>query len=140
MPIMIALTTKVDWPPADFTPPDALVLRVRVPRGPTILESTALPLGIGGRYQAIVTIAEPGEYVMEAAVVEDGTPTDTFLASVTTLNVLPPAESTPAAEGPAGEGAGAAGGPNPFLIVGLLLMGALVVGFLLAGRRSPRGI
>jgi hypothetical protein len=137
--VAIVLTPKVAWGPDVYTPPDRLVLRVRVPRG-DVMQEVPAPLtdAATGLYEATVTLAEPGPVVLEAAVTEDAAVDQVFQASGATTTVVPPAEATPVAS-PDAPSAGApspAASPNLFLVVGLLLMGSLVLGLLLIGRRS----
>jgi hypothetical protein len=132
--IGIRLAPRVAWDPAAFRYPDTLLVEVAVPRGRTILDAqAALADGSPGTYSASVTIPDPGEYRVVAAVPQQGADPVPFSASLTTMTVEPPG----AVPSPAGEGDGESGlGAVIPAIVAVVAVLAVVA--LLAGRARFR--
>ena len=63
----IVLRPNVPWGDA-FTMPDTLVLQVRVPRGPVLLDAPARLIdAASGRYRASVTLPDASQYVLQVA-------------------------------------------------------------------------
>jgi hypothetical protein len=124
----VVLRPRADWAAADFPTPDALVVTVRVPRGPTVAELPA-PLADGASltYRATGTLPGPGTFAVQVATRRAPNPGEIFGSSLTTLEAQPSAP-------PRGS---SAPGLDPVVWIGLLVAGALTIGVaIVAFRRA----
>ena len=130
----IVLRPNVPWGDA-FTMPDTLVLQVRVPRGPVLLDAPARLIdAASGRYRASVTLADAAQYVLQVASGPNASPVDTFATSLKNVAVAEPPAATAAPTPAAPEREGDQTGLLPLAL--LAVSGAMVVGLVLVVRHS----
>ncbi len=100
MHVDIVLRPDVEWP--DLELPDQLFIRVRVPRqDPFATESATLVDAAARRYEAMVTLPDPGRYILEATTTEVPAGGEVFGGSALTVDaVLPSTPDVPASPAP----------------------------------------
>ena len=130
----IVLRPNVPWGDA-FTMPDTLVLQVRVPRGPVLLDAPARLIdAASGRYRASVTLPDAAQYALQVASGPNATPVDTFATSLKNVVAAEAPAATAAPTPAAPERGGDQTGLLPLAL--LAVSGAMVVGLVLVVRHS----
>ncbi len=135
-PVNLVLRPKIDWP--GFGPPDELALTLREPRAEPFAEVPAMLVDrVGGRYEASVTLPEPGAYVLEATTVGAASQADIFSASGVSVTAIAAPGATPAGpgSGPAGDGGGM---PLQAIVAGSVAVLVLVLVVAAMGMRRGR--
>ena len=128
----VRLHLNTSWDPAFVPLLPALALRAREPRGPTVATvmlrlTDASSLTFGGA----LTIPDPGDYVLEAAMDADGGDATRFGTSMTPIHVEQRATGSASPVGLGGDDALPA-----WLVVAMVAIVVLGGGFLIAGFRS----
>ena len=128
------LTPQADW--ESLPAPDAIVVRAREPRGPTVASaSLALTDAAGLVYTGSITIPRAGDLVLEAATDEDGGDATRFGTSMVPVTVGQGSDGGAPTE-PAGPGEIPDDGPPPVVIALLALVAILGIGAILSGFRG----
>jgi hypothetical protein len=125
--VTIRLTPNTDWDEGAFAVPDGLVLQVRQPRGGVLDELPAPLLDADDlAYRASLSLAEPGEFVLQAASTANAEAKDTFGESLIAVTVTP-APPPPAASG---------SGPDLLWVAIVGGLAILTLGVVFAVRRA----
>ena len=128
------LTPQADW--ESLPAPDAIVVRAREPRGPTLATaSLALTDAAGLVYTGSITIPRAGDLVLEAATDEDGGDATRFGTSMVPVTVGQGSDPDAPTE-PAWPGEIPDDGPPPVVIALLALVAILGIGAILSGFRG----
>jgi hypothetical protein len=142
--IELEVELRTDWAPELVTLPDALVVRVRPAREPSMLEVEARPSGPESRtYRATVTIAEEGDFLLQATLAagpgEPPAGPDQTFSAVLRVTVEPAGGPEPAPT-PAGLPDGVPTGQPAIspLVVGGLALAALGFSVVAGLSRMPR--
>lgn len=126
--VSIHLQPNEGWSGETFATPDHVILQVREPRT-EVIDLVVVPLGVlGVRYEGELTLAEPGDYVLQVAEDRGGTAGEVFGASLIPITVSAvPTQAAPGwTAGPPLEGV---------ILVGLVAVVVLAAGTLLFALR-----
>jgi hypothetical protein len=129
--IEIDVQPRVEWPTPGLTMPDELVLQVRIPQGPVVTEVSAGRSSADARhFTGVVTLDQPGDYVVQLARTTDPQETDLFATALIRLTVEP-AAATPAPAAPSG------GLPDWWPLAAAAAALILSLGLIARGGRRP---
>jgi hypothetical protein len=126
--VSIHLQPNEGWSGETFATPDQLILQVREPRA-EVIDQVPAPLGaLPLRYEAELTLTEPGDYVLEVAEDRGGADGEVFGASLIpiTASAAPTQAAPDATAGPSLEA---------LVLVGLVAFVVLAAGTLLFAIR-----